>query len=220
MMADFPDLILIGGGGHARVLLDALALSVPDVRIAIIDRDQRQVGQRLMGVPIVGDDSSLATLKEKGAKYFVVAMGGARGAVDNAPRSALFDGARALGLEPFTVVHPSAVVSRWAEVAAGCQILPGSIINAGAILGRNVIVNSGAIIEHDCIVGDHAHVATGARIASTVSIGEGAHIGAGAVVRQLITVGAHAIVGAGAVVVRDVRSHAVVAGVPAKELRK
>jgi acyl-[acyl carrier protein]--UDP-N-acetylglucosamine O-acyltransferase len=73
--------------------------------------------------------------------------------------------------------------------------LPGSIVNAGARLGRNVIINSGAVVEHDCVIGDHVHVASGAVLASAVNVGAGAHIGAGAVVRQCIEIGASVMVG-------------------------
>jgi acetyltransferase-like isoleucine patch superfamily enzyme len=94
------------------------------------------------------------------------------------------------------------------------------MVNAGAALGVNVIINTGAIVEHDCVVGDHVHIATGSRLCSTVHIGTGAHIGAGAIVRQLITIGEEAIVGAGAVVVKDVEPWTVVVGVPARVLKQ
>lgn len=220
MTLEIPDVILIGGGGHARVLVDTLRCSAPRLSVAVLDSEPSRVGQMVLDTRIIGDDAILPALKERGTKYFAVAMGGARGAVDNRPRALLFERIVELGLEPLTIVHPSAVVSKWAEIGAGCQLLPGSIVNAGARLGRNVIVNSGAVVEHDCSLADHTHVATGARLASTISIGARAHIGAGAVVRQLITIGADSIVAAGAVVVKNVSEGAVVAGVPAKELGK
>lgn len=217
---EMPDIVLIGGGGHCRVLIDALQRALPDASLAIVDAAADRVGQYMLDVPIIGDDSALSELVKAGTRGFVVAMGGARGAIDNGPRRALFEHALGLGMEPVTVVHPSAIVSKWAKIGQGCQILPGAIVNPGAQLGTHVIVNSGAIVEHDCVVGDHAHVATGARLASTVEVGERAHIGAGAVVRQLVSIGRGAIVGAGAVVVKNVSDGTVVVGIPAKELVK
>jgi UDP-perosamine 4-acetyltransferase len=105
-------------------------------------------------------------------------------------------------------------------VGLGSQLFPGSIVNTGASLGANVIVNSGAIVEHDCIVGNHVHIATGARLASTIEIGDGAHVGVGATVRQLISIGEGAVVGAGAVVIEDVPGWTIVVGVPAKPLQR
>lgn len=168
-----------------------------------------------MGVSVVGTDEMLERLARSGCKKFVVSVGGAG---NNRPRASLFAKALALGLEPLTIKHPSAVVSPWATIGEGSQILPGAIINAGASIGMNVIINTAAVVEHDCSVGNHVHIATGARLASTVTVADFAHIGAGAVIRQLISIGSAAVIAAGAVVVKDVRPHSTVAGVPAKEL--
>ena len=215
MMANAPEIVLIGGGGHARVLLDALRSSGDSRSIGVLDADSERAGSFLYDVPILGNDDLLPELARSGTHIFAISVGGTR---ENAPRKMLFERARELGLEPLTVIHPTAIVSGWATIGAGCQILPGAIVNPGARLGANVIVNSGAIIEHDCVVGDHAHIATGACLSGGVKVGPLAHVGSGATVRQLITIGAASVVGSGAVVVKNVAPSAVVAGVPAKEL--
>ena len=212
-----PGCVIIGGGGHARVLIDCLAAADPTLRLALLDSDSTLWGKTILGVPVLGNDDKLAELARRGTAYFVVGLG-ATG--DNRRRRELFERARGLNLRPFSVRHPLAIVSRSAEVLDGAQLLPGCIVNTGARIGVNVIVNSGSVVEHDCVIGDHAHVATGALLAGAVCVGEGAHIGAGAVVRQGIRVGGGAIVGAGAVVVKDVPDGAVVIGVPAVPLQK
>jgi sugar O-acyltransferase (sialic acid O-acetyltransferase NeuD family) len=209
--------IILGGGGHARVLIDCLQAAGCVQLYGVLDRDNAQWGQTLLGVPILGGDELLPDVVAKGVNCFAVGLGGIG---DNRPRQRLFELGLSFGLEPLTAVHPTAICSRWAKIGPGSQLFPGSIVNAGAELGVNVIVNSGAIVEHDCIIGAHAHVATGARLASTVRVGDGAHIGAGATVKQCITIGEGAIVGAGAVVVKDVPAQTVVAGVPARLLRQ
>ena len=209
--------VILGGGGHARVLIDCLQATGHAQLYGILERDRACWGQTLLGVPILGGDELLAEIVTKGVNCFAVGLGGIS---DNRPRQRLFELGLSHRLEPLTIAHPRAVCSRWAQVGAGSQLLPGSIVNAGAELGENVIVNSGAIVEHDCIIGSHVHVATGARLASTVRVGDGAHIGAGATVKQCITIGEGAIVGAGAVVVKDVPPCVVVVGVPARVLRK
>lgn len=214
-MPNAAEIVIIGGGGHARVLIDAIRASNDLREIVVLDADEGRAGTALMDAQIIGGDVLLEELARRGTRYFAVGVGGTR---NNGPRADLFERARGLGLEPLTILHPNAIVSRWTKVGPGCQILAGAIVNAGATLGKNVIVNTGAIVEHDCQVGDNVHIATGARLASTVKVGARAHIGAGAVVRQLITIGEHSVVGAGAVVVKNVASSAVVAGVPAKEL--
>jgi len=212
---DAPVCVLIGGGGHARVIIDALQASGDPRPLGILDAAPELLGTTVFGVPVYGDDTLLPDLVKRGTSHFIVTVGSIG---DARLRSTLFERARALGLEAVTVRHPSAVVSPWATIGPGVQLLPAAVVNAGARIGENVIVNSGAIVEHDCTIGDHVHIATGARLASSVNIGTGAHIGAGAVLRQGITVGSRAVIGAGAVVVKDVPADTVVAGNPARPL--
>jgi len=207
--------VIFGGGGHAKVLIDSLQASNSQLSLVILDRDRSRWGQKVLNVPILGDDSLLPQLVEDGARFFVAAVGGIG---DNGPRKRLFEQGISIGLEPMTIRHPTSICSPWAEIGPGCQLLPGCIVNAGAILGRNVIVNSGAIVEHDCKIGDHVHIASGAVLASTTTVGAGAHIGCGAAVRQLISVGEGATVGAGAVVINDVPQRTLVMGVPARAI--
>lgn len=208
--------VLLGGGGHAKMLLDIIA-AMPGVSVhGILDGDRAKWGGDLSGFPILGGDDLLDGLAMQGVTHFAVGLGSVR---DCSPRRRLFDRGCAAGLKPLTLVHPSCILSQRAAVGEGSQLLPGSIVNASAFIGRNVIVNSGAIVEHDCSIGDHVHIATGAVLASTVTVGEGAHIGAGAVIRQVLTIGPGAVVGAGAVVVKDVPPGVTVAGVPARLLR-
>jgi len=205
--------VIIGGGGHAKVLIESLQAAQYVGSCVIVDKDKLLWGRQVLGVPVLGDDSLLPELLKQGARFFAVGVGGTG---DNGPRRRLFDSAVACGLEPMTVIHPSSIHSPWAKIGMGCQLLPGSIVNAGADIGTNVIINSGSIIEHDCLIGDHVHVASGAVLASTVRVGAGAHIGCGATVRQTISIGEGAVVGAGAVVVKDVPPHITVVGVPAQ----
>ncbi len=205
--------IILGGGGHAKVLIDSLQLSGGVTLYAVLDKDHSRWGTDLLGVPLIGDDSLLPEMIDRGVNCFVVGIGSIG---DCRPRRKLFNLGLSLGFRPFTVIHPTSVLSRWAKVGLGSQLLPCSIVNAGASIGIDAIINTGAIVEHDCIIGDHAHIAIGARLASNVKVGSGALIGAGAIVKQCISIGNEAIVGAGAVVIEDVPAREVVFGVPAR----
>ena len=121
-----------------------------------------------------------------------------------------------MSFEVIDAVHPAAIVSRWVTSDSGLTILARAVVNAGAALGHNVLINTGSIVEHDCRIGNHVHVATGATLAGGVTIGDGAFIGAGACVKPGISIGARAVVGAGAVVTRDVEADSTVTGVPAR----
>lgn len=209
------DCVILGGGGHAAVVIDALRSAGSVDRLAVLDSDEATWGEQVLGVPVLGGDELLPDLISKGAGRFVVGLGGTG---DNLPRRALFEKGIHLGLQPMTVIHAAAVCSSWAEVGAGSVILPGAVVNARASLGLNVIVNSSAAVEHDCRIGDHAHIATGARLAASTRVGACAHVGVGAVVRQGMIVGENALVGAGAVVVQDVPPGVTVIGVPARPM--
>ncbi|HSB03321.1 MAG TPA: acetyltransferase [Anaerolineales bacterium] len=208
--------IILGAGGHARVLIECVRASGVAQIHGILDPDRERWGQTLFDVPILGGDELMAQMVAEGVQYFVVGLGSTG---NSEARQRLFQMGQSQGLQPLTVIHPACIHSPSAVIGAGSQLLAGSIVNAGALIGKNVIVNSGAIVEHDCQIEDHAHIATGAMLAGSVHVGLGAHIGIGAVVRQGITIGEAAVVGAGAAVVEDVPPGTVVVGVPAKVLR-
>jgi sugar O-acyltransferase (sialic acid O-acetyltransferase NeuD family) len=207
--------IVLGGGGHAHVLVDSLHAIGHRLIYGVLDPDPVLQTTMVLGVPVIGGDELLQSLKGRGVTWFVVGVGSVS---NNRPRERLFEQALSHGLRPLSVVHPSAIVSPNAVVGDGCQILPGAIVNAGAKLGVNVIINSGAIVEHDCQIGAHAHVATGACLAANVQVGARSHIGVGAAVRQGINIGVGSVVGAGAAVVSEVPSGRTVVGVPARSL--
>ncbi|HYR89086.1 MAG TPA: acetyltransferase [Terriglobia bacterium] len=206
--------VVLGAGGHARVVIEAIQSTGVATPHAILDIDPALHGKTIYGVPILGADDLLPELIATGVEYFVVGLGGV---ADNKPRAGLFDRAVAAGLKPLCVVHDArAYVSPNCSIGPGSVVFPGAIVNAGTVLGSNVIVNSGALIEHDCVVGDHVHVSSASTLCGTVRVGKLAHIGAGAVVRQSVTIGEGAVVGAGAVVTHDVESWRTVMGVPAR----
>lgn len=207
--------VILGGGGHAAVVIDTLLASQQVCPYGILDPNPSRWGKDILGVPIRGGDDRLPELIQEGVTCFVVGLGGVG---NNEPRQRLFEMGLAASLVPFTVLHPTAVCSQWARAGEGSVCLAGAVVNARAILGRNVIVNTGAIVEHDCVVEDHAHLATGVKIAGNVRIGQGAHVGIGATIRQGLTIGDGAVVGAGAVVVKDVAPWSVVVGVPARPI--
>jgi sugar O-acyltransferase (sialic acid O-acetyltransferase NeuD family) len=204
--------LLLGAGGHAAVVVEALRAQGVEP-FGLLDAREDLHGTSVLGVAILGGDANLANLKSEGVTHFVVTVGSVRAST---VRQHLFEQAIATGFIPCTVTHPTALLSPSAVIEQGATVLARSVVNAGARVGANAIINTAAIVEHGCVVGAHAHVATGAILASGVHIGEGAHIGAGAVVRQLTHVGAGATVGAGAVVIETVGDGNLVIGVPAR----
>ncbi|HEY4707707.1 MAG TPA: acetyltransferase [Thermodesulfobacteriota bacterium] len=205
-------LVMICGGGHARVLIGLIA-STGAYEIAGILDPGLERGARILGVDVLGDDNLLPELFASGVGCACIGLGSTGSC---AARRALFDRARAIGFRIPALVHPSAFVAASAEIADGAQVMAAAVVQVSASLGENTILNTAAIIEHEAVVGRDAHVAPGAVVCGGCRIGEGAHIGAGATIVQGITIGDRATVGAGSVVVRDVPPGATVKGVPAR----
>ncbi len=207
--------VLIGAGGHARVVLDAArAGKLVDI-VVVIDADRAKRGTRFEGLEIEGDESLLPALRARGVNAIVLGVG----STDVEPtRRSLFERVSATGFGLPAIVHPAAVISPTARMGVACVVFAGAILNPGVRLGDNVIVNTAAVLDHDVVIGDHAHVSPGARLAGAVIVGAGAHVGIGATVLQGVRIGRDVMVGAGAVVLRDLADGTRVAGVPARPI--
>lgn len=203
-------LVLVGGGGHASVLLDLIqALGTARVVGYVAPEDS---ALSKLGVERLGDDACMTALRDRGLGDIALGLAGAR---DNVRRRDVFARWTEQGFRVVTLIHPSSVVSARATFEDGFQCLPMAIVNAGTRIGRNVILNSRALVEHDSVVGDHAHIGPGAVLCGGVRVGPGAFVGAGAIVVPGVSIGRDAFVAAGGVVTRDVPDGQRIAGVPA-----
>jgi sugar O-acyltransferase (sialic acid O-acetyltransferase NeuD family) len=206
--------IIIGAGGHAAVLVDALLEAGVDV-LGLTDADPRQRGAELLGCRILGGDDALAGY----APDEVRLVNGIGSTGDSRARRAAQVRLEQAGWRFTGVRHPRAVVSRTAQLDVTVQVMAGAVIQPRARTALGCIVNTGAVVEHDVELGEYVHVAPGAVICGTVRIAERCHVGAGAVIRQGLSVGADTLVAAGAVVVADHAGGGVLAGVPARARR-
>jgi len=190
--------LLLGGGGHAKVLAGALQATGRQI-IGVLVPDTAP-GSLLFGIPVLGDDAYLARFTPQQIDL-VNGLGSLPG---QNHRHHLARACRDQGFSFATVIHPSAVVAADADIGSGVQIMAGCILQPGSRVGMDTIINSGSIIDHDCRIGDGCHIAPGCTLSGGVTVGNLAHLGTGTVVIQQITIGAAAIIGAGSVVVRDV----------------
>ena len=199
-------IVVIGGGGHGKVVVSTLLEAGFHVSCVLDDGEQKW-GSEILGVPVRGPVKDAAQHGELG----VLAVG------RNEDRRHL---AEALELDWVTVIHPKAWVHPSVRLGAGTVVFAGAIIQPDTAVGRHVIVNTGALIDHDCEIGDFAHVAPGVRLAGAVRLGEGAFLGIGSCAIPRVKVGSWSTVGAGAAVVSDLPAGVVAVGVPARVLER
>lgn len=203
-------IIVIGGGGHAKVCIETLVAEGRFRPHICLDRTISE--EYISGVPTATEESYLQTISNNERVFAFVAIG------DNFLREKLALKFGQRGFSFPSAVHPRAFVSPSARVGAGVLIMPGAVVNAEAQIDDFAIINTNAVVEHDCIVGRCAHVAPGAVLTGGVTVGDHAFFGAGAVARQHVIIGACSIVGAGSVVVSNIPEEATYAGVPARRL--
>lgn len=204
-------LILIGGGGHCRSVLDsALAMDIFE-EIVIIDA-RLEVGSTVLGCRVAGTDSDLSKLKELGFTYAFVTVGSIESANLRKKLSAV---AGNLGFQFPVICDPTACVSKFASVAEGTFIGKHAVINADAEIGKHCIINTGSIIEHECTVGDYSHLSVGSILCGNSHVGIESFVGAGSTVIQGISIGDHTIIGANSTILSNVEDNMKVYGITA-----
>lgn len=211
-MAIIP-LIVFGASGHARVILD-MAERTGGFRILGLLDSFKPAGVRFQDHPVLGDESMLPALAASNPGLQVhIAIG------DNDARARITRHLISLCPEIIlaTIIDPSAFVSRTAHIGPGSCVMPGAVVNAGAVTGTACIINSRAVLEHDARMGDHSSMGPGSIIAGGASIGDSAAILAGGVVKHGVRMGAHCVALTGAVIMSDCEPGGVMEGNPAME---
>lgn len=206
--------VIVGAGGHARVVADALLCAGIEV-LGFIDRDTALHGTSIYGLPILGDDEALSGMVRS---HCLLANGiGGVGLEQAVPlRRKVQERLEAAGYSFCGVRHPSAQISPRAILADDVQVFAGGVVQPGAKIARGVIINTRSIVEHDCQIGAFVHCAPGSVVCGEVTLEADVHVGAGAVIRQGLRLGRRIVVAAGAVVVADHPGPGTLLGVPAR----
>lgn len=207
IIEDDPTALLIyGGGGHAKSLIDLIRLDGRYQITGIVD-DGIPAGTLILNVPVLGGGEVLPFQRRKGVFQAVNAVGGI-GSI--APRLAVYKRLSEAGFQCVTVVHPRAFIEPTADIADGCQVFFNAYIGSEVKVGFGTIINTGAIISHDCVLGEYVNISPGAILAGAVRVGDRALIGMGATINLGVSIGAGARVGNSAVVKSDVPENGIV----------
>ena len=206
------EIILLGAGGHAAVILDVLKAQIANgekIKIKGLLDDSGKL--EWMGYPVLGSTLEANDFNEENT-YFIIAIG------SNKMRDKLSK--KYSHLKFFTAIHPSAIIGSQVNIGAGSVVMPNVVINANSQIGQHVIINTGAIVEHDNVIGDCVHLSPNATLCGTVRVKPLTHIGAGSTVIQGKMIGRQSMIGAGATVITDIPDQVVAVGTPAKVIKQ
>ena len=205
--------VIIGGGGHAKVVLDIIQFSN---RYQVVGYTDPNPNSQLkdLGINHLGGDFTLQEVLNRGIKTAFMGVGD----TTNIKRADIFRKFEDMGFIFPVLKHPNSSVSGNVILEKGVIIMAGATVNSGTELKENVIINTGAILEHDCLVEKTAQIGPGVILCGSVRVRKQAFIGAGSCIIQGLTVGERAVVGAGSVVINDVLPDTVVVGNPARPI--
>jgi UDP-perosamine 4-acetyltransferase len=192
-------ILLIGGGGHCPVIIEALRKSGRFSILGIVD--PQKIPDNIFGIPAIGTDDDLPILFRTGCSHAVICVGSVG---HPTIRIKLAQTLKKIGFSCPAIVHPSAIVATNVALGEGTFIAAGAIICPGVKIGNYAIVNTGAIVDHHCTLGDFVHIAPGVTLSGGVGIGRNSHIGTGSSVIENRTIGCDVLIGAGSVVVNDI----------------
>ena len=200
------NVIIIGAGGHGRVIAD-IVLKSGNTLLGFLD--DGAAAAEVCGRPVLGRVNDYVKYPNAA---FIIGIG------SSAARESI--AARLGSVRWYTAIHPSAVISALdTHIGPGSAVMANAVINPGAHIGSHCIINTAAVVEHDNRIGDYAHVSVGARLGGTVTVGEHTWVGIGAVISNNVAVCPHCMLGAGAVVIHDIRESGTYVGVPAGKIK-
>jgi acetyltransferase EpsM len=200
--------VIIGAGGHAKVIIDILKANGEHIAGFYDDHPQAT----LEDLPLLG---MIKDITNDHPEYrYIIAIG------NNEIRRKIAAQMRNNGCEFGTAIHPSAIIGSEVIIGEGTVIMPNCVINHSSSVGTHTIINTAATVDHDCTIKDFVHISPGSHLAGNVTVGEGTHIGIGSSIIQSITIGTGSIIGAGAAVVNNTPDYTVAVGCPAKVIKR
>ena len=204
----YDKLIIIGAGGHGKVVANIATLNgYKEIYFLDDDTSKKDIGK----YQIIGTTKDIDRYKNE--YDFFIAIGNNQ--IRKKISMLLLDN----NIKPVSLIHPSAVIDDTVQIGYGVVIMANAVINANTMIGNSVIVNTASSIDHDCIINDYVHISPGVHIAGNVHIGEETWLCIGSIIINNITIGANVIVGAGSVVIKNIKESGMYIGIPIKKIR-
>lgn len=204
-------IIVIGAGGHARVVVD-VAKSAGFEVCGIIDINYLRQKESIINSPVIG---GMNTLKDYDPESIGVAIALGKSEL----RSEYFIKIQNSKFKIISIISPTAIISKYVKMGKGVFVNAGAIISAEAIIGNNTIINSGAIVEHEVKIGKDSHVGPGVKIGGRTTIGDNTFIGLGATIIDNIKIGNCVTIGAGSVIINDLDPNTTMVGIPGRPVK-
>lgn len=212
MVIDMRKLVLVGGGGHCKSVLDSAYKMNVFSEIVITD-PQLPIGSKILDSVVVGNDEIMAELKKNGFTDAFVSVGSI---TDLSIRRKLTSMITNCGFNLPSIIDPSAIVSEYVTIGKGTFVGKSVVINADARVGNHCIINTGCVLEHESTVNDFTHISVGTILCGNVRVGSCSFIGAGSTIAHGVSIGNNTTIGAGSVVLTDITDSMKVYGVVTK----
>ncbi len=201
------NVVIIGAGGHAKVIADIITKSNDNVIGFLDDNLDIQSKTIYLNKTVLGTTKDIDKYKEY---YFIIGIG------NNNIRENI---ANSYDLKWYTAIHPNAIIANEVSMEEGSVVMAGSIINTGTKIGKHCIINTKSSLDHDNMIEDYVHISPGATLAGTVHIKEKTWVCSGATIINNITIAKNNIIGAGSVVIKDINEeNGTYVGVPARRV--
>lgn len=203
-------IVIIGGGGHAKVLINIIK---KNAEFEIVGYTDNQNSGEILGIAYLGKDNVLPEIFSSGVKYAGLGIG----QIDlSNKRKLIQEKISKISFQFPAIISKDTIINEDVKIGSGTQIFDGVVINSGTRIGKFTIINTNSTIEHDCQIGDFTHIAPGATLSGTVKIGNGCMIGTAATVIQAINITDKVLIGAGSIVIKDVLNNGKYVGCPIK----
>ena len=207
-------IIIIGGGGHAKVLIDLIDKSNKFQIVGIVD-PKKNKNEKINGIKVLGNDNVLPKYQKKGVKFLALGVGADAHKLKN--RVLIWEKLRKQGFKFPALIHKNTIISKNTEIGEGAQIFCYSVVNSGASIGANVVLNTNSIIEHGCKISDNVFTGSRVTICGDVKVERNSFIGANVCILPKVQIKKNVVIAAGSVVINNIGKNKKIKGVPAKE---